>query len=144
MTVTDELATVLFGLATDSQTTEDFTTQITMEITRWALDHGWFPRAEARVRLPRSSGQHPRLGYVDLVINRGPVGPDLAIEIDSTDKPWSLAKLRYAAAAGMHAIWVRWGDQAWAGVYDEVDVIQLPALRQPASRRRSSQMTLWS
>lgn len=75
----------------------------------------------------------------------GPSAPDLAIEIDSADKPWSVAKLRYAAAAGMIAIWVRWGDEDWAGVYDDIDVVQLRAMRRSAPRPlRNDQLTFWS
>lgn len=144
MSVVDELATVLFALSPGSRTTGAVTAQITRELTTWALAHGWHPRAEAPVQVPHSSAQQPRLGYVDLVIRRGPGGPDLAIEIDSADKPWSLAKLRYAAAAGMIAIWVRWGDEVWAGAYDGIDVIQLQAMRRSALRHRPTQLTFWS
>ena len=144
VTVVDELATVLFALSSGSLTTGAVTAQITCELTTWALGHGWLHRAEARVQIPDDPARPPRLGYVDLMIRRGRHGPDLAIEIDSADKPWSVAKLRHAAAAGMIAIWVRWGDEAWAGVYDGVDVIQLPATRRSASRRSATmQLTLW-
>jgi hypothetical protein len=84
-----------------------------------------------------------RLGFVDVLIRRGLPRPDVAIEIDSTDKPWSVVKLQHAAAGGMHGIWVRWGDQAWAGVYDEIDVIQLPMLRRTGSRSVQDQLRLW-
>ena len=143
-TAADQLATRLFALDEGSLTTREVTAQVAREITRWALARGWSVRAEARVRPPESSGHLERLGYIDLIIRRSPPDPDLAIEIDSTDKPWSLAKLRYVVAAGMDAIWVRWGDAAWAGVYDDIDVIQLPARRQTAPRPRAhDQLTLW-
>jgi len=68
----------------------------------------------------------------------------IAIEIDSAAKPWSLDKLRHAASAGMHAIWIRWGDGLWAGAYDDVDVIQLPQTRKPGSRAGTNlQQPLW-
>jgi hypothetical protein len=89
-------------------------------------------------------GEAMRLGYVDVVVQRGPALPDLAIEIDSTPKPWSVDKLRHAVAAGMHAIWIRWGDDEWAGTFDDVDVIQLPLARRAASRERvGGQLLLW-
>lgn len=145
VTVVDELATVLFALSPGSLTTGAVTAQITNELTTWALSRGWLPRAEARVHIPHTSAGQPRLGYVDLMIRRGASGPDLAIEIDSADKPWSLAKLRHAAAAGMIAIWVRWGDEVWAGVYDDIDVIQLQATRRSAPRpSREMRLTFWS
>src|SRR4051794_30313331 len=106
------------------------TARITRAVVEWALARGWAPRTEARV----DAGAAERLGFVDVIVRRGNGGSDLAIEIDSTDKPWSVEKLRHAVAAGMEAIWVRWGDDFWAGAYDDVDVIQLPTLRRSARR----------
>ena len=142
--VIDELASALFALDEGARSTSAVTALITREVAGWALAHGWSVRAEARVGVPSESVHDPRLGFVDVVVHRGGDAPHLAIEIDSTDKPWSLAKLRHAADAGMQAVWIRWGDEEWAGVYDDVDVIQLPARRRSAPRSRvNSQLTLW-
>src|SRR5690348_13952280 len=124
---TDALARMLFGLEHETLTTAAMTSHITRQIVRWARDQGWQVKTEGRVDVlnaarPRAGGQ---LGFVDVLVSRGDGRPEVAIEIDSTDKPWSVVKLQHAAAAGMHAIWVRWGDDDWAGVYDDVDVIQL-------------------
>ena len=143
----DDLATLLFSLPTERLTTDAVTALLTHEIAGWAVMRGWTPRREARVVLPTMAEREVdlRLGYIDLVISRGGRDPDLAIEIDSTQKPWSLAKLRYAVAAGMHGIWVRWGATDWAGVYDDVDVIQLWTVKRALPRpRATSQLTLWS
>jgi hypothetical protein len=139
----DDLASCLFALSVEGRSTRAITVAITREIVRWAISRGWSPRPEARVHAV-VCGQAARLGFMDVIVHRGSGVPDLAIEIDSADKPWSVDKLRHAAAAGMHAIWVRWGDDEWAGVYMDVDVIQLPVLRR-AGRRRSnqSQLVLW-
>ncbi len=143
-TIIDELATLLFARIPGPLTTEEITAYIATLITRWAIRRGWLPRPEVRVRIAGPPGQHPRVGYFDLIVRRGSSGPDLAIEIDSTDKQWSLGKLRHAAAKGMVAIWVRWGDEARAGVHDEVDVIQLPQTRRSAQRwRGTDQLALW-
>ena len=89
-------------------------------------------------------GEETRLGYVDVIVLRQPAAPDLAIEIDSADKPWSVDKLRHAMAAGMDAIWVRWGDDGWAGAFEDVDVIQLPLQRRVRSRAAAqAQAELW-
>ena len=145
MTDTDDLAGVLFGLETRTLTTGAVTARITRAILEWAAARGWAARGEARVGVPALDGERAQLGFVDVIVRRGPAQPDLAIEIDSTDKPWSVAKLRHAVAAGMHAIWVRWGDDEWAGAFDDVDVIQLPVTRRPASRATAArQMSLWS
>ena len=141
--VVDELAALLFGLDPSARTTAAMTAHITRQISRWAVERGWSPHAEARVKPERASGDPQGVGYVDLVIRRGGEQPDLAIEIDSTDKAWSLEKLRHAAAAGMHAIWVRWGDEVWAGSHADVDVIQLSVQRRALPRNRDAgQLTL--
>ena len=135
-TAANDLATVLFAMDIGARTTGAVTRQITDAVVRWALASGWSPRVEARV-------EAARLGFVDVVVRRGAGEPDLAIEIDSTDKPWSMDKLRHAAAQGMEAIWIRWGSDEWAGVYEDVDVIQLWWDRRPAHRRTASQLGLW-
>jgi hypothetical protein len=144
VTDTDDLATVLFGLETGTLTTRAVTARITRAVVEWAAARGWSARGEARVGISGPKGERAQRGFVDVIVNRGPAQPDLAIEIDSTDKPWSVAKLRHAVAAGTHAIWIRWGDDAWAGALDDVDVIQLPVTRRPASRVTiATQMSLW-
>jgi len=142
---TDALATELFNLELRRLTTASVTASITRAIVRMARGHGWHVRTEARVEVPLAlrAGLAEQLGFVDVLVSRGQPFPDVAIEIDSTDKPWSVVKLKHVAAAGMHAIWVRWGDDAWAGVYDDVDVIQLPTLRRSAVRRKVPQIEIW-
>jgi hypothetical protein len=140
---TDALAGQLFDLAPGRLTTGHVTTAITRAIVRWANDCGWKVRTEARVDVP-TLGAVCQLGFVDVLIHRGGGQADIAIEIDSADKPWSVVKLQHAAAAGMHAIWVRWGDDEWAGVYEDVDVIQLREMRRPRHRPKSDQLTVWS
>jgi hypothetical protein len=145
MEVVDDLATVLFALDDVPLSTGQTTARITTAIVEWAVQRGWSVRTEARVRAISEARLDPALGYLDVLIRRGESEPDLAIEIDSADKPWSVDKLRHAAAGGMRAIWIRWGDDAWAGIYDDVDVIQLPILRRTAARRRTdAQLPLWS
>ena len=130
----DELATRLFRLDLQSLATREVTARITGEIVAWAMGRGWSPRTEARVLAGDVAERASRLGYLDVVVRRGPGQTDLAIEIDSFHKPWSLDKLRHAAAGGMDGIWIRWGDDEWAGVYEDVDVIQLYTYRVTASR----------
>ncbi len=140
MTSTDDLAGALFGLDSGGLATRAMTARITRAVVEWAAAHGWSTRTEARVGV----GDQARLGFVDVIVLRQPALPDLAIEIDSTDKPWSVDKLRHAAAAGMHPIWVRWGDDDWAGAFEDVDVIQLPLPRRVAARTVAAvQIELW-
>src|SRR3954447_21778468 len=142
---TDELAQVLYELNAGGLATAQVTAAITNRIVGWAHDRGWSVRTEGRVDVARkrTSTAAEQLGFVDVLIRRGAPYPDVAIEIDSTDKPWSVVKLQHAAASGMHGIWVRWGDDAWAGIYDRIDVIQLPMLRRTGARRSDDQLGLW-
>ena len=143
VTVSEDLATVLFATDLTGISTGAITARITGEVVAWARARGWTTRTEARVEVPTGQAAADQLGFVDVVVRRADRLPDLAIEIDSADKPWSVIKLQHAAAAGMHAIWVRWGDEKWAGVYDEVDVIQLSLARRPAHKRRPRQLSIW-
>jgi len=139
----DDLAQLLFDLDPGGRTTARMTATITRTIVAWATSRGWRVRTEARVEVP-SAAPAQLLGFVDVVVSRGKGLPDVAIEIDSADKPWSVVKLQHAAAAGMCAVWVRWGDDDWAGVYDAIDVIQLRLIRRVESRISDKrQQTLW-
>ena len=140
MTDTDDLARTLFALETNTLTTAAMTARITRAVIEWAAARGWAARTEARVGV----GEDTRLGFVDVIVRRSSRQPDLAIEIDSTHKPWSVDKLRHAIGAGMEGIWIRWGDDGWAGSFDDVHVIQLPVPRRTRSRARQlSQLELW-
>src|SRR3954452_15985902 len=142
---TDALAGVLYELDTGRLATAQITSVITRRIVRWAHESGWPCRTEGRFDVDGgiAARDRQRLGFVDVLVHRGAPHADVAIEIDSADKPWSVVKLQHAAAAGMHAIWVRWGDDACAGIYDEVDVIQLPMLRPAQTPATSYQLSLW-
>jgi len=140
---TDELATVLYELTTDRLVTADITAAITRHIVHWAHARAWSVRTEGRVDVHGPADAKQRLGFVDVLIRRGDPYPDVAIEIDSADKPWSVVKLQHAAACGVHAVWVRWGDDSWAGIYDGIDVIQLPAIRRTRHETRTDQLSLW-
>jgi hypothetical protein len=133
---------MLFALRFRPINTRAVTAQITSAVVEWALARGWHPRIEARVSVEsKGSGG---LGFIDVIVRRAAGEAALAIEIDSTDKPWSVAKLRHAVAAGMQGIWIRWGDDEWAGVYDDIDVIQLRASHHPdKTRGTQDQISIW-
>lgn len=139
----DELASRLFALDVGRHDTASITALMKAEIGRWALARGWSVRTEARVDVSTDTAPGSlRLGFIDVVVVRAGHEPDLAIEIDSGDKPWSVAKLRHAVDAGMHGVWVRWGDTAWAGWHADIDVIQLFIPRRAAMRRAADQLEL--
>ena len=139
----DELAAIVFDLETDGLPAKAITRTVTAAVMTWALRRGWLVKAEVRVELPGPSADDS-YGFIDLVIRRGGSLPDIAVEIDQEDKQWSLAKLQYAAAAGMNAVWIRWSGERWSSL-GEIEVIHLPqARKQPIRRPVSMQVPLWS
>lgn len=139
----DDLAEVLFRLETGRSPTSHVTLLITRAVLTWAIGRGWSPRTEATIQAT-GDDECGRLGFVDVLVRRGGGLPDVAIEIDSTDKQWSVDKLSHVARLGMRAIWIRWGEPVWAGSHDGVDVIQLPNARYSRSRTSSAgQLAFW-
>ena len=143
MSVVDELAEVVFKLDTRGLSARAITARVTAAIVEWASANGWAVRTEARIEIGRPHAAFGDYGYMDAIIHRAAGEPDIAIEIDQTDKPWSVAKLRYANALGMEAVWIRWSGSSWTDA-EGVHVIHLPELeRERLPTKRSSQLTLW-
>ena len=141
--VIDELAALAFSLDTRRMSARAITARVTSAIMSWALAKGWSARTEARVELRRTDGSLQDYGFIDLIVHRGSGETDLAIEIDQTDKPWSIAKLQYAMALGMEAIWICWSGADWTDV-EGVHVIHLPEVeRHLAPRSGPAQLTIW-
>lgn len=139
----DELAALVFSLDTSRLSARAITARVTSAIAAWAVGRGWTARTEARVELRAVDGSLRDYGFIDLLVHREPGVPGLAIEIDQTDKPWSVAKLRYVMALGMEAVWIRWSGPDWTDV-DGVHVIHLPEVeKKPAPRRTPAQLSLW-
>ncbi|WNV84728.1 zinc-ribbon domain-containing protein [Umezawaea sp. Da 62-37] len=57
--------------------------------------------------IPMTPGGASRYGRLDVVVTR-PHQADMVIEIDSTNNPRSVEKLRFAHAAGAVPVWIRW------------------------------------
>jgi hypothetical protein len=78
---------------------------ITSSIENFACEQRCECEKEVFLGLRRKTDGHK--GLVDVIIKR----PDrirYAIEIDSSNKKWSLEKLLYAHSIGYVPIWVRW------------------------------------
>ena len=139
----DELAALVFSVDTARLSARAITARVTSAIASWAVAKGWSARTEARVELRAVDGRLQDYGFIDLIVHRGSGEPDLAIEIDQTDKPWSVAKLQYAMALGMEAIWIRWSGSDWTDVQG-VHVIHLPEVeKKPTPRRAPAQLSFW-
>ncbi|OHB56582.1 MAG: hypothetical protein A2173_01835 [Planctomycetes bacterium RBG_13_44_8b] len=63
-------------------------------------------------------------GLVDIII-RSPDGIRYAIEIDSSNKKWSLEKLLHAHSIGYVPIWVRWNAEININVPVVINLIDL-------------------
>ena len=101
---------------------QQITGLVTDAVLAWAQANGWSARREVRItvygyvspvspygrsRRSRLRIQHgERRGRIDIWCRS--LRTDLAIEIDQTNKSWSLAKLVQAQQNGAHAVWVRW------------------------------------
>lgn len=81
------------------------TRAFTETLASWAYERGWRPYRE--LKLPIAPVAKDRFGRCDLIVLRG-AAPDVVIEIDSAPNVASEEKLRFAAAAGAIAVWVRW------------------------------------
>lgn len=92
-------------------------------LCRWALMHKLNYAREVclgAARRTRKSG-FPYRGYVDFLVDGW-----LAIEIDSANKRWSLAKLEQASQRGFIAVWIRWKAPQKVKVPATVRLILLP------------------
>ena len=88
---------------------QEITRLVTDAVLAWAQANDWSARKEERIKVdgyvsPR--GKSRSSGLIDIWCRS--LWADLAIEIDRTNKSWSLAKLVQAQQNGAHAVWVRW------------------------------------
>ena len=78
---------------------------ITSSIESFAHSQGWACEREVFLGLKRKTDGYK--GLIDIIIKR-PEGMPYAIEIDSSNKKWSLEKLLHAYRKGYVPIWIRW------------------------------------
>jgi hypothetical protein len=78
---------------------------ITSSIESFA--HGQGLTCEREIFLGLNRKTSGRKGLVDMII-KSPEGIEYAIEIDSSNKKWSLEKLLHAHSKGYVPVWVRW------------------------------------
>ena len=79
-------------------------------------------------RLQPPSSAPPRNGYVDVAVVRG-AEVVLVVEIDRSDKRFSLTKLEYFLSHGSQAIWIRWGRATQLDVPAGIELIEIPFKR---------------
>ena len=99
------------------------TLELTKLVCNWAHAHHLRCEQEVDLGLARFSRRtgHSYRGLLDFVI-----GQWLAIEIDSSNKHWSLTKLLHAGQLGYVPVWVRWFTPHRLYVPTAVHLIVLP------------------
>jgi len=139
----DDLARLCFSVDVSGLSARGITARLTREIVAWSLANGWSTKTEARVVLSAPGQRIRDYGYIDVIVKRGDGAPDVAIEIDQTDKPRSVAKLQYVMSLGMEAVWIRWSGAEWTDV-EGVHVIHMPEVqKEPAPRLAPAQLSFW-
>ena len=78
------------------------------QVVAWARSHRFQTQTEVEA-VAAARRRHKRsIGLLDVLATH-PSGQQVAIEIDFTNKVWSIEKLAAEADAGKLAIWVKWG-----------------------------------
>jgi len=98
------------------------TARISTEVARVLAESGLgkvYRELSTGDRLQPPTSSAPRRGYVDFAVIRADVVV-LVIEIDRSDKRFSLTKLEHFRERGAAVIWVRWGKPTRLQVPDGV------------------------
>jgi hypothetical protein len=96
---------------------------ITAEVVAWAKDHRFDTRQEVEAVATKRKPCGRNIGLLDVVCTH-PSGQQIAVEVDFTNKIWSIEKL----AAEADAIWVKWGGPASLSLIPEkIGVVELQA-----------------
>jgi hypothetical protein len=95
---------------------------LTSSIENFACEQKYECEKEVFLGLRRKTDGHK--GLTDIIIRR-PDGIRYAIEIDSSNKKWSLEKLLYAYRIGYVPIWVRWCSKIKINISTVINLIDL-------------------
>ncbi|MBF6215779.1 hypothetical protein IU487_32800 [Nocardia puris] len=109
---TAQLASSLTSWLADVRVTglsaREATALITEQTVRWAHANGWTVDLEREALIARRTGRRMYHGHLDVFCWRDDHLPCIAIEIDRSNKRWSVEKLLAEADTGNIALWVRW------------------------------------
>lgn len=100
------------------------TSLISDRVVEWAQVRGFRTRREV-LAVPTKRRMYGRNGYLDVTCIHNS-GQRIAVEIDFSNKVWSIEKLAAEADRGRLAIWVKWGTPTWLSLIPEkIGVIEL-------------------
>jgi len=94
---------------------------LTARVIDFAQMHRFSYQTEISLGLKRPTSD--RCGYLDFVLEKD--NERFAIEVDSSNKKWSLQKLLHAHSLGYRPIWIRWCVPIRIGVPEDVYLIDL-------------------
>lgn len=94
---------------------------LTAKVIEFSRRFGFSYQTEISLGLKRPTSDY--WGYLDFVLEKG--NERFAIEIDSSNKKWSLQKLLHAHGLGYKAIWIRWCVPMRINVPNDVYLIDL-------------------
>lgn len=94
---------------------------LTARVIDFSQKYGFTCQTEISLGLRRPGNGY--WGYLDVVLEKGNEG--FAVEIDSSNKKWSLQKLIHAHSLGYRPIWIRWCVPIRISVPEDVYLINL-------------------
>jgi len=94
---------------------------LTARVIDFARKYGFSYQTEISLGLKRPTSD--RRGYLDFVLEKD--NKKFAIEVDSSNKKWSLQKLLHAHTLGYRPIWIRWCIPVRISVPSDVYLIDL-------------------
>jgi len=103
------------------------TALITQHTVRWGHANGWTVDLEREALIARRTGRRMYHGHLDVFCWRDDHLPCIAIEIDRSNKRWSVEKLLAEADTGNIALWGRWYGTTRIAVPDTVGLVDISA-----------------
>ena len=107
------------------------TKALTRAVRQWARSGGHRVEQEVRIEVPgyvSKAGNKRSTGYLDFVITCGGEHEPrkrIALEIDRSNKRFSVAKLVAALDEGFESVWIKWGTPVRVDVPSQVHLVQL-------------------
>jgi len=104
------------------------TSLIAEQAMAWARWHGFVVRTEVEAIASRLRPRDHRISPL-AIAGEHPAGRQIAIEIDSINRVWSIEKLATEADAGKFALWIKWGGPVTLSLIPEkIGVVELPVI----------------
>jgi hypothetical protein len=103
------------------------TALLTDRVIAWGRSHGFEAQTEVEAVATKRKPYGRQIGLLDVLCSHRS-GQQIAVEIDNTNKVWSIEKLAAEADSGKLALWVKWGAPAGLSLIPEkVGIVELPA-----------------